>query len=101
MVSMPSTGDEDVARHLATAIVGDRSESALESLQSLAVKRPDLKTAMSEALLDDFVLHALSAQHIPWLAGSFPEVLATVRDRPGISSELLTAIDEESSGVMF
>lgn len=101
MVSMPSTGDEDVARHLATAIVGDRSEAALESLQSLALKRPDLKPAMSEALLDNFVLHALSAQHIPWLAGSFPEVLTTVRGRQGISSELLAAIDEESLGVIL
>lgn len=99
MVEMPSTGDEDVARHLATAIVGDRSDQALDSLQTLAVKRPDLKSAMSDALLDDFVLRALSAQHIPWLAASFPEVLTTLRDRPNVSGELLTAIDEEILGM--
>lgn len=98
IVGMPSTGDEDVARHLATAIVGDRSDQALETLQTLAVKRPDLRAAMSEALLDDFVLRALSAQHIPWLTASFPEVLTTLRDRPGISGELLAAIDEETIG---
>jgi hypothetical protein len=99
MADVPSTGDEDVARHLATAIVGDRSDYALESLQALAVKRVDLKPAISSSLLDDFVLGALSAQHIPWLTPSFPEVVAALRSRPGASPELLAAIDEEMLGV--
>lgn len=93
---MPATGDEDVARHLATAIVGDRSEFALQSLQALALKRPDLKPVMNAALLDDFVLGALSAQHVPWVTGSFPEVIGALRNRPGASPELLAAIDEEA-----
>ncbi len=98
LVDVPSTGDEDVARHLATAIVGDRSDQALDSLQTLAVKRADLRSAMSSSLLDEFVLGALSAQHVPWLAASFPEVLAALRHRPGVSGELLAAIDEEMLG---
>lgn len=96
---MPSTGDEDVARHIATAIVGDRSSSALDSLQTLAVKRPDLRPAMSATLLDEFVLNALGAEHVPWLASSFPEVIEALRSRPGISPNLTAAIEEETQKV--
>lgn len=98
LATMPSSGDEDVARHLATAIVGDRSAAALESLQALGVKRPDLRPIMSAVLLDEFVLNALGAEHVPWLTASFPEVLTALRSRPGATPELLAAIDEESGG---
>jgi len=99
LTTMPSSGDEDVARHLATAIVGDRSSAALESLQALGVKRPDLRPIMSAVILDEFVLNALDAEHVPWLAASFPEVVAALRTRPGATPELLAAINEESDGV--
>ncbi|WP_391857373.1 hypothetical protein, partial [Vibrio cidicii] len=64
MQDAPTTGDEDVARHLATAIVGDRESAALPSLQALAHARPDLKQFIVESLLDDYVLNAIGAEHL-------------------------------------
>ncbi|WP_169730317.1 KAP family P-loop NTPase fold protein [Leifsonia aquatica] len=95
MQDAPTTGDEDVARHLATAIVGDRESAALPSLQALAHARPDLKQFIVESLLDDYVLNAIGAEHLPWLSGPFREVLLALRDRDSTTEDLRTAISEE------
>ncbi|MBN9630097.1 MAG: hypothetical protein J0I18_05755 [Actinobacteria bacterium] len=95
MQDAPTTGDEDVARHLATAIVGDRESAALPSLQALAHARPDLKQFIVESLLDDYVLNAIGAEHLPWLSGPFREVLLALRDRDSTTEDLRTAINEE------
>lgn len=95
MQDAPTTGDEDVARHLATAIVGDRESAALPSLQALAHARPDLKPYLVESLMDDYVLNAIGAEHLPWLSGPFREVLLALRDRDTTTEELRSAINEE------
>ncbi|NUU08604.1 P-loop NTPase fold protein [Leifsonia sp. C5G2] len=95
MQDAPTTGDEDVARHLATAIVGDRESAALPSLQALAHARPDLKQFIVESLMDDYVLNAIGAEHLPWLSGPFREVLLALRDRDSTTEDLRTAINEE------
>lgn len=97
----PTPGDEDVARHLATAVVSDRSTQALESVQQLALKRPDLRLALSETLGDEYVLSSLGPEHVPWLAPSFPEVMAALRVREPANPELVAAIDDELSGAQF
>ncbi|SEB08878.1 KAP family P-loop domain-containing protein [Leifsonia sp. 21MFCrub1.1] len=95
MQEAPTTGDEDVARHLATAIVGDREDAALQSLQALANARADLRPYMVESLMDDYVQSALGAQHLPWLSGPFRDVLVALRDREKTTEELRSAINEE------
>lgn len=101
MQDAPATGDEDVARHLATAIVGERETAALQSLQALAHARPDLKPCVLESLMDDYVLNALGAEHLPWLSGPFREVLTVLRDRDTTTEDLRTAIEEELQEDLF
>ncbi|GAA1448961.1 KAP family P-loop NTPase fold protein [Leifsonia poae] len=101
MQDAPATGDEDVARHLATAIVGERETAALQSLQALAHARPDLKPCVLESLMDDYVLNALGAEHLPWLSGPFRDVLTVLRDRDTTTEDLRTAIEEELQEDLF
>ncbi len=98
MVETPSPGDEDVARHLATAIVGDQSEYALQSLSDLAERRTDLVPAMRETMIDEFILGGIAAEHLPWISRAFPEVLDALEALPTVDETLRQAIVEERDG---
>ena len=97
MRDSPSVGDDRVAQHLASAVVGHRSDAALDSIQHLADYRGDLIPPMQSVLLQDHMLRGLGVEHVPSLA-AFTEALRALRELRSGNVALVSTIDTELAG---
>ncbi|TDL45042.1 KAP family P-loop NTPase fold protein [Microbacterium oleivorans] len=90
-------GDEALMQHLASAILGSRREHALDSLQQVGIRRPDLVDAASGALIRPEVLGSLDRLDLPWLA-RFPIVLEELGRLHSSDSRFAESIADEMRG---
>jgi hypothetical protein len=100
MEANPQQGDELVAQHVASAVQTAKREAALDSVQQIAIKRPDLVSAISAILMRPEILRSIERDELPWVGG-LDQVLGALAGLHSGDIAYLAAIrDEQESGTI-
>jgi hypothetical protein len=79
--------------NLVVSLLGPRREQALDSIQQLGLKRPDLVDTITANLLREDVLPAIDRLDLPWLT-PFPSVIEALRELRASDERFIESINE-------
>lgn len=95
--SMPSEGD--IIHHLAAAVGGAHRDNALDSLQQVGARRPDLIAVATSVLLRPDLLRTIEITDLVWL-NEYREVLGALMALHADDPDFVTAVREELEGAL-
>lgn len=96
-LEVPSPHEQDILQHLAAAVGGAHRDSALDSLQQVGARRPDLISVASQILLRTDLLRGIEITDLVWL-GDYREVLEALISLHGDEPEFIEAAQDEMDG---
>ncbi|TPX05105.1 hypothetical protein FJ656_08340 [Schumannella luteola] len=93
----PQTGDAAVAQQLAAALLGGRRDQALDSLQSISLRRVDLIEPVSSVLNRADLLSSITRTELPYFA-NYPATLEALLELRAAEPMFADAIRDEMRG---
>ncbi|CAN5284829.1 KAP family P-loop domain protein [soil metagenome] len=96
-ISQPNEGD--IIHHLAAAVGGAHRDNALESLQQVGARRPDLVDVATPILLRPDLLRTIEITDLVWLSG-YRDVLEALQALHADNAEFVDAVRDEIDGTI-